>query len=89
MKHVKMMYLKNCPYCRQAFAMVEELKKTHPEYQNIVIETIEENDEEEKTKGYDYWYVPTYFVNDEKLHEGVPTKERIEAVLKAAIASEE
>ncbi len=86
MKHVKMMYLKNCPYCKQAFAMVDELKQLHKEYQDIEIETIEENDEPEKTKGLDYWYVPTYFVEGEKLLEGIPTKAKIEAVLKAALA---
>ena len=86
MKHVKMLYLKSCPYCKQAFAMVDELKQLHKEYQDIEIETIEENDEPEKTKGLDYWYVPTYFVEGEKLLEGIPTKAKIEAVLKAALA---
>lgn len=86
MKHVKMMYLKSCPYCKQAFAMVDELKQLHKEYQDIEIETIEENDEPEKTKGLDYWYVPTYFVEGEKLLEGIPTIAKIEAVLKAALA---
>ena len=86
MKHVKMMYLKSCPYCKQAFAMVDELKQLHKEYQDIEIETIEENDEPEKTKGLDYWYVPTYFVEGEKLLEGIPTKAKIEAVLKDALA---
>lgn len=86
MKYVKMMYLKSCPYCKQAFAMVDELKQLHKEYQDIEIETIEENDEPEKTKGLDYWYVPTYFVEGEKLLEGIPTKAKIEAVLKAALA---
>ena len=86
MKHEKMMYLKSCPYCKQAFAMVDELKQLHKEYQDIEIETIEENDEPEKTKGLDYWYVPTYFVEGEKLLEGIPTKAKIEAVLKAALA---
>ena len=86
MKHVKMMYLKSCPYCKQAFAMVDELKQLHKEYQDIEIETIEENDEPQKTKGLDYWYVPTYFVEGEKLLEGIPTKAKIEAVLKAALA---
>ena len=58
MKHVKMMYLKSCPYCKQAFAMVDELKQLHKEYQDIEIETIEENDEPEKTKGLDGMFLP-------------------------------
>ena len=33
----------------------------------------------------DYWYVPTYFVDGVKLLEGVPTKEKVEAVLRAAL----
>ena len=66
MKHVKMMYLKSCPYCKQAIAMVDELKQLHKEYHDIEIETIEENDEPATTKGLDYWYVPTYFVDGEK-----------------------
>ena len=65
--------------------MLDELKNEHREYQTVEIEVIDEQKEEEKTKGYDYWYVPTFFVDDVKYHEGVPTKEALKAVLKAAI----
>lgn len=85
MKHVKMMVLDGCPHCKKAFSFIEELKQEYPEYRDIEMEVIEEQKEEEKTKGYEYWYVPTFFVNDEKLHEGVPSKEKIQAVLEAAI----
>lgn len=85
MKHIKMMYLKQCPHCRKAFEMMEELKANNSAYADIEIETIEEQDEEKKTEGYDYWYVPTYFVDDVKLHEGVPTIEVLELVLKEAL----
>ena len=85
MKHVKMMMLSTCPHCKKAFEMLDELKKEHPEYRDVEIEVIDEQQEEEKTKGYDYWYVPTFFVDDQKLHEGVPSIAAIEAVLKAAI----
>lgn len=84
-KAVKMMVLDGCPHCRNAFRMLDELKQEHPEYQSVNIEVIEEQREEEKTKGYDYWYVPTFFVNEVKMHEGVPTKDKVEAVLKEAI----
>lgn len=85
MKQVKMMVLDGCPHCQRAFAWMEELKQEHPEYQKIAVEVIEENREEEKTRGYDYWYVPTFFVDDVKLHEGVASKEKIETVFKAAL----
>ena len=84
-KAVKMMVLDGCPHCRNAFRMMEELKKEHPEYQSVDIEVIEEQREEEKTRGYDYWYVPTFFVDEVKIHEGVPTKDKVEAVFKAAL----
>lgn len=85
MKQIKMMYLKNCPHCKHAFDMVEKLKEKHPEYQKIQIECIEEEDEEEKIVGYDYYYVPTYFVDDIKMHEGIPTIESVEAILQEAL----
>ncbi len=85
MKHVKMMVLEHCPHCRKAFAYIDELKSEYPKYQNVQIEVIDEVKEEEKTQGYDYWYVPTFFVNDVKIHEGVPTKEAIQSVLEEAI----
>lgn len=79
-KPVKMMVLETCPYCRQAFQMMDELKGEHPEYQNVQIEVIEESKEPEKIKGYDYWYVPTFFVGNEKVMEGVPTKQKVQQV---------
>lgn len=85
MKNVKMMYLQNCPHCKRAFAMVEQLQKEHPEYRQIQIEAIEEQKEETKTEGYDYYYVPTYFVDDVKVHEGAVTLEKVEEVLKTAL----
>lgn len=85
-KHVKMMVLDGCPHCKKAFQLMDELKKEHPEYEQVEIEVIEENREEEKTKGYDYWYVPTFFVADEKIHEGVPSKEKVDAVFQAALS---
>ena len=87
-KTVKMMILEDCPYWRQAFAMEKELIAAHPEYGQVNIEVIEENREPEKTEGYDYWYVPTYFVGDKKVHEGVPTLEKVEQVFREALQGE-
>ena len=86
MKPVKMMMLDSCPYCQQALNMIETLKQKNPRFQAVSIELIEESREPEKTQGYDYWYVPTFFVGGDKLHEGVPTLEKVEAVLDAALS---
>ncbi|MBC8570350.1 glutaredoxin family protein [Zongyangia hominis] len=85
MKKVKMMILDSCPYCHQAFAMMERLCAEHEEYREVDVEVIEESKEPEKIKGYHYWYVPTFFVGEEKVHEGVPTEEKVEAVYRAAL----
>ncbi|MEA5004769.1 MAG: thioredoxin family protein [Christensenella sp.] len=84
-KHVKMIMMDTCPHCRRAFELMDELKQEHPEYAQVDIETIDERHEPEKTRGYDYWYVPTFFVDDEKILEGVPSKEKVEQVFIEAL----
>lgn len=87
-KPVKMMVLDSCPYCRQALQMLDELKAECSAYRAVNIEVIEESREPEKTEGYDYWYVPTFFVDGVKILEGVPTKELVERVLQKALDAE-
>ncbi|MEF9863831.1 MAG: thioredoxin family protein [Christensenellaceae bacterium] len=84
-KKIKMFMMSTCPYCKQAFCMMEELKQKYSAYQEIEMEVIDENKEPAKTDGYEYWYVPTFFVDDKKIHEGVPTMEKIQAVFEAAV----
>lgn len=84
-KHVKMMMMDTCPHCQNAFLMMEELLQEHPEYNNVEIEVIEETRDIEKLQGYDYWYVPTFFVDDVKVHEGIPSMEKIEQVYLEAL----
>ena len=84
-KQVKMMILDTCPYCRQAFRMIEELKERNPAYRNVDFDVIEENREPEKTEGYDYWYVPTFFVGSKKIMEGVPALEKVDEVFREAL----
>jgi len=65
--------------------MMDQLRKQHPEYEKVQIEVIEESKEPEKTEGYDYWYVPTFFVDGRKILEGVPTLEKVEQVFQEAL----
>ena len=85
MKKITMMYLKGCPYCKQAMNWVEELKQEQPVYQNINITYIEESEQPQLADTLDYWYVPTYFVDGIKKHEGAATKDKIKAVFDAAL----
>ncbi len=84
-KPVKMMMLDNCPHCKNALKMIDMLKKENSKYEEVEIELIEESKYPEKTEGYDYWYVPTFFVDDKKIHEGVPTVEAVREVFESAI----
>lgn len=69
-----------CPYCKQAFSFMEELRNENPRYADIEVKVIDEEREPEISKQYDYYYVPTYYVNGVKVHEGVPSKEIIREV---------
>ena len=75
MKPVLMFITDWCPYCKKAFSLMEELKKTNPKYTNIEVKVIDEEIQPEIAKQYDYYYVPTYYVNGVKVHEGVPSKD--------------
>ena len=53
MKQVIMFTMKSCPYCRQAFTWMEELKKENPEYSNIDINIIDETLNPDVASQYD------------------------------------
>ena len=86
MKQIDYFYLEHCPHCKRADKMIADLQAQHPEYQSVEIAKIEERQNPLIAEKFDYFYVPCMFVEGVKLHEGVPTVEKIEAVLKAAIA---
>ena len=65
--------------------MIADLQAQHPEYRNIEIAKIEERQNPLIAEKFDYFYVPCMFIEGKKIHEGVPTVEKIEAVLKAAV----
>ncbi len=85
MKEITLFYLSSCPYCRQAFQIIEELQTEYPELAAIPICQIEERQQADVADGYDYWYVPSLFIGNEKLHEGIPTKQKLEKALRAAL----
>lgn len=86
MKKVKAFYLDNCPHCRRAFKMIEELKSQNPKYSNVEIEYINESKDVQAANAHDYYFVPTFYVDGDKIHEGVPSIEKIEEVLHKAIS---
>ncbi|HIY68940.1 MAG TPA: thioredoxin family protein [Candidatus Alistipes intestinigallinarum] len=85
MKPVKLFYLKTCPFCKKALRYIEEAKAAHPELAPIEIEMIEESEEPAVADRYDYYYVPTFYVDGEKVHEGGIYPDEVEQVLRKAL----
>lgn len=67
-KKILAFYIDGCPYCRQARKAVDELK-SETQYANLQIEWVNENQHPEISERYDYYYVPTMFVDDVKIYE--------------------
>lgn len=85
MKKVLMMIQEGCPYCKKALKLMDELKEENSSYGQVEVEIVDENRYPLIAQDLSYWYVPTYFVDGEKLHEGVPTREAIKKVLETAL----
>jgi len=75
-----------CPYCRRASAYLEVLERENPAYAKIPMRVVDENRERALADAYDYWYVPCFFLNGRKLHEGAASQKDIQDVLDACLA---
>jgi thiol-disulfide isomerase/thioredoxin len=73
-----------CPFCRKALAYMEELQQ-QPDYKDIEIEIIDENIQKELADSYDYFYVPTFYEGNRKLHEGAIYKNELEELFKSVL----
>jgi glutaredoxin len=85
MKEVKMFMTEICPHCKKAFSLMEEICGEHPEYKKVKIEKIDESKEADYAAKFDYYYIPTFYVDGVKIHEGSPTKEALERVYAEAV----
>ncbi|MDR2145949.1 MAG: thioredoxin family protein [Tannerella sp.] len=85
MKPVKLFYLERCPFCKKAFAFIDQLKQEDSRYKDIEIETIEESVYPEIADTFDYYYVPTFYVDGKKVHEGGIFKEEVQRIFEKAL----
>lgn len=69
MKKVLAFRLNGCPYCAQAIKAVKELAAENAKYSAVVIDWVEENEHPEISAKYDYYYVPSFFVDGVKAYE--------------------
>ena len=68
-KKVTAFYIEGCPYCRQAKEALKELSSGNAEYSSVPFEWIEENQHPEISEKYDYYFVPSMFVDGKKIYE--------------------
>ncbi|MCM1151748.1 MAG: thioredoxin family protein [Alistipes sp.] len=85
MKSVKLFYLRNCPFCKRALQYIDDTKAAHPELAPVDVEMIEESEDPEVAESFDYYYVPTFYVDGVKVHEGGIMPDEVEAVLRKAL----
>lgn len=84
-----MFYQPMCPFCKRAFQFIEELKAENKEFAEIEIEKIDELKEPDLADKYDYYYVPTFYVEGKKIHEGGIYKEEMRGLLQSVINGSE
>lgn len=85
MKKIKLFYQERCPFCIRAFKYINELKEENSEYNKIELERIDELIHPDIADKFDYYYVPTFYLNGEKVHEGGIKKDEVKAILDKAL----
>ncbi len=73
MTPITFFHLTHCPYCAFARKAIEKLTQEHPEYAAVKIDAVdEENPPADIADFYDYYYVPTMYVGEQKIFEAHP-----------------
>jgi len=73
MKKIVCFHLEGCPYCHKAIKAFKELQAENAAWKNISVEWVEEETQTpSELKNFDYYYVPTIYVGEEKIYEASP-----------------
>lgn len=86
MKDVLMFMTTWCPYCKRAFAMIDEVRRENQDYKDVEIVMIDEDKDRKYANKFDYYRVPTFYVDGEKVHEGVASIDTIRKVFELAVS---
>lgn len=84
MSQIILFELPLCPHCLRARRFQEELFQLHPSWRDIPLRVVDESRQRSFADSYDYYYVPAYFVDGKKVHEGRITREDVERVFRLA-----
>lgn len=85
MKKIMMFIQPRCPFCVKALRYIDEAREAHPELREIEIEIHNELEEAEFADKFDYYYVPTFYIGDEKVHEGGIYADEVVEVMRKAL----
>ena len=85
MKTITMFMKATCPYCQAAFRWMDTLFAENEKYKALTINKIDETVHPEIADKYDYYYVPTYYVGEDKVHEGAASLEIVKRVFDTAL----
>lgn len=89
MKELLYFHLPNCPHCKLATRLLAQLQAENPQYAAIPVRQIDESREKALAQSYDYWYVPSFWFDGVKLHEGHAEREDVKRVLDAVLKQSE
>ena len=69
MKSILMFHRDDCGYCLKARQALDELMVENPAYRDLEITRIEETQQPALADQYDYYAVPTFYVDGKKVFE--------------------
>jgi glutaredoxin len=88
MKDVTLFMFEGCPHCRRARELLDDILAEHSEYAQVPLAMIDERLHPEIAEKHDYYYVPAFYAGEEKMMEGVPSRQAIEKVFARALEQE-
>ena len=84
MKEILLFVMAGCPHCRLALQLQEELFAAHPEWRDIPLKIVDEIRDPAFADRFNYYYVPTYYVDGQKVHEGHAERDDVKKVFRLA-----
>lgn len=88
MKEILLFVMEGCPHCDLAMQYQAALLSQRPQWRDIPLRIVDETVETDFANGFDYYYVPTYYVGEEKVHEGHAEPADVERVFRLAAGEE-
>ncbi len=81
---LELFILEMCPYCIKVNRFLDELLQEE-KYANITIKKIDERIERDYANAHDYYLVPNFYLNHQKLFEGRMSIDDVRNVLDTAL----